>query len=101
MSARNYQLTITAAPQRLSAALPDTERGGKQDEACRQILLQTETDCFIGASSAMTTSIYGFKLLSATTTPVPIGPFPDGPVKLSDIFVIGTSGVLHIFTIPY
>jgi hypothetical protein len=101
MAARNYQLTITAAPQRLPVAIPVPERGGPQDEACRQILLQTETDCFIGASAAMTTSVYGFKLLSATGTPVPIGPFPDGPVKLSDIFVIGTSGILHIFCIPY
>ena len=103
MAARNYQLSITAAPQRLSVALPDPERGGKQDEACRQIILSTETDCFIGASAAMTTSIYGKKLFADTnaTQPLVIGPFPDGPVKLSDIFVIGTSGVLHIFTIPY
>lgn len=103
MASRSYQLTITAAPQRLSVALPVTERGGPQDEAFRQIILSTETDCFIGSSSALTTSNYGKKIFADTnaTEPTVIGPFPDGPVKLSDIFVVGTSGVLHIFAIPY
>lgn len=103
MAARAYQLTITAAAQRLSAALPVTERGGSQDEAFRQIILSTETDCFIGASASLTTSNYGKKLFADTnaTEPLVIGPFPDGPVKLSDLFVIGTSGVLHILGIPY
>lgn len=103
MAARHYQLTITAAAQRLSVAIPVTERGGPQDEAFREIILSTETDCFIGGSSALTTTSYGKKLFAdAATTPLyKIGPFPDGPVKLSDIFVVGTSGVLHIFGIPY
>lgn len=103
MAARHYQMTITAAPQRLSVALPapDPSRGGSEDEAFREIQLQTETDCFIGASASMTTSNYGFKMVSAQTQPYRIGPFDAGPVKLSDLFVIGTSGTLHILAIPY
>jgi hypothetical protein len=103
MAARSFNLTITAAAQQLSSVLSPSQRGGPVDEAYRQIILTTETDCFIGSSSSLTTSIYGFKLFAQTASmePLYIGPFPDGPVKLSDLWVIGTSGVLHIFAIPY
>lgn len=105
MASRSYQLTITAAPQRLSVALPapDPSRGGTEDEAFREIWLSCETDCFLGSSSSLTTTTYGKKLFAdAATTPLyKIGPFDAGPVKLSDLFVVGTSGILHIFGIPY
>lgn len=102
MAVRHYNLTITAAAQPLSNALSPTTRGGTVDEAFRQIYLTTETDCFIG-TSGVTTSVYGFKLFAqtATTVPLEIGPFDTGPVKLSDVYVIGTSGTLHIFGIPF
>lgn len=101
MAARDFSLTITAAAQPLSAALSDTQRGGKVDESYRQIQLSCETDCYIGGSSSLTTSAYGYKLLAAATQPLTIGPFESGPVKLSDLYVIGTSGKLHIFGIPF
>ena len=101
MAARDYTLTITAVAQPLSNALTPTTRGGIVDEAMRQIILTTETDCFIGGSSAVTTSNYGYKVVSAQTLPVVIGPFETGPVKLSDLWVIGTSGKLHILAIPF
>ncbi len=103
MAVRDFTLTITAAAQKLSSALANTERGGAQDEAYRQIILTCETDCFIGASSSLTTSTYGYKLFAATnaTMPLVIGPFDAGPVKLSDLWVIGTSGKLHILGVTY
>ena len=102
MAARHYNLTITAVAQPLSNALSPTTRGGQSDEAYRHLILTTETDCFIGASG-VTTSVYGFKLFAqtATTVPIEIGPFDTGPVKLSDLYVIGTSGTLHILGIPF
>lgn len=102
MSVRHYNLAITAAAQPLSNALTPATRGGSADEACRQVILSTETDCFIGGSG-VTTSVYGYKVFAATnaTEPLVIGPFDAGPVKLSDIYVVGTSGNLHILAIPY
>lgn len=103
MALRSYQLTITAAAQPLSAVLANTQRGGPNDEAFREILLTADTDCFIGATSAITTSTYGLKIFAQVSTQYPfeLGPFDDGPIKLSDIWVIGTSGVLHILGIPF
>lgn len=102
MAARHYTLAITAAAQRLSNALSPTTRGGSADEAFRQVRLTASTDCFIGGAD-VTTTAYGQKLFAeaATTVPCDIGPFPDGPVKLSDLFVVGTSGTLYILGIPY
>ncbi len=100
MSVRHFTLTITAAAQRLSSVLADTQPGGTRDEAYSELQISTETDCFIGKSD-VTTADYGIKVLAAATLPVKIGPFNSGPVKLSEIYVIGTSGKLHIFGIPY
>lgn len=102
MSLRQYQLTITAAPQKLSAVLANTERGGPQDEAYRQIILSADADCFIGNSAALTTSNYGLKIFAqvAGVYPIDLGAEDAGAIKLSDIWVVGTSGVLHILGIP-
>lgn len=100
MAARHFTLTITTAAQRLSSVLSPSTVGGTVDEAYRQICLTTETDCFVGGSG-VTTSDYGYKVVAAQTLPLVIGPFETGPVKLSDIYVIGTSGKLHIFGIPF
>jgi hypothetical protein len=101
VAVRDFTLTITAAAQKLSAALANTERGGPQDESYRELSITCETDCFLGSSSSLTTSTYGIKVLAAATLPVKIGPFDAGPVKLSDIWVIGTSGKLHVLGITY
>jgi len=98
---KDFTLTITAAAQRLSSVLATPAVGGADDIPYRQLLLTTETDCFLGGSSALTTSNYGVKLASAQTLPVVIGPFETGPVKLSDLWVIGTSGKLHILGVPF
>lgn len=102
MSVRMYNVTITAAAQRLSVALANTERGGPADEAMSQILLTADTDCYLG-DSTVTTTTYGLKLFAATASSpvVSIGPWEAGPVKLSDIWVIGTSGKLKILAFPY
>lgn len=103
MAARQYNLTITAVAQRLSAAIPtDPNRGGTRDEACREIWISATTDCFLG-DAAVTTSVYGKKIFAdAAGTPLyKLGPFDAGPVKLSDLYVVGTSGTLNLITIPF
>ena len=106
MAARAYQLTVTGAAQPLSAAIPiDPSRGGPLDEAYRQILLSMDTAvAFIGNSSAVASNNYGVEVwIAAAGNPLPIsiGPFEAGPIKLSDLYVIGSSGTLHILAVPY
>ena len=105
MAARAYTLAVTAVAKPLSQAIPtDPSRGGPRDEAMRQILLSMDTAvAFIGDSS-VTTTVYGVEIWIAAAgvfLPVSIGPFDAGPVKLSDLYVIGTSGTLHILAIPF
>ena len=106
MAARMFNLTVTAVAQPLSAALASpTTRGGSQDEAFRQILLSMDTAVAFIGDSTVTTSSYGVEVFVAASPnnplPVSIGPFDAGAVKLSDLYVIGTSGKLHILAIPY
>jgi hypothetical protein len=100
---KDFTLTITAVAQRLSSVLADPTVGGKDDIPYRQVILSTETDCFIGGSSTLTTSNYGKKVFVDTnaTPPLVLGPIADGSIKLSDVWVIGTSGKLHILGVAY
>lgn len=98
-----YTLTITAVAQRLSQAIPaDKTRGATQDLALRELWVSASADCFLGDSN-VTTSVYGKKIFAdaATTPDYKFGPYDAGPIKLSDIFVVGTSGTLFLFAVPY
>lgn len=107
MSARDYTLTLTGVAQRLSSVLTNTERGGPQDEAYRIIMLQPDkantNDVFVGASSSVSSSVYGIRLdATDTLPPVELGHYDTGPIKLSDLWVFGTNNEkLHIFGIPF
>lgn len=109
MAARHYTLTLNGAAQRLSTVLATTTPGGPNDEALRQIILcaapANTAVVAIGATSSVTTTDCGFTLdPTQATAPdrVSIGPFETGPVKLSDLYAIGTNGEkLHIFAIPF
>lgn len=109
MAARDYTLTLTGVAQRLSSVLANTTPGGTNDEACRQIVLAADPGnaaaVFVGASAAVSSSLFGFSLDPTQATAQDrqsLGPFPDGPVKLSEIWVIGSSNEkLHVFAVPY
>ena len=109
MSARDFTLTLNGSAQRLSTVLADTQPGGTRDEAYRQIVLAADpantAAVFVGASSSVTSSNFGFSLDPTQATAKDresIGPFNDGPIKLSEIWVIGTNNEkLHIFGVPY
>lgn len=107
MSARDYTLTLNGAAQCLRSVLGNTERGGPQDEAYRIIMLQPDkantNDIFVGSSSAVSSSLYGIRMDAAdTVTSLEMGHFDTGPIKLSDLWVIGTNNEkLHIFGIPF
>jgi len=98
MSFRHYALTLSGAAQRLSSVLGDTQPGGTQDVACRQIFLAADPAngnvIYIGgASPVVSAESHAFSLdpTQATQLPVSIGPFNAGPVKLSEIWALGTA----------
>jgi len=98
MSWRHYALTLSGSAQRLSSVLGDTQPGGTQDVACRQILLaadpaNTAVVYVGGASPVVSATSHAFSLdpTQASQGPVSIGPFNAGPVKLSEIWALGTA----------
>ena len=107
MALRAYQLTLAAAAQRLSnvygGASANNAIDPKQDIPYRQILLQaTGADAVIGMDSATAAAgTYGTNVDSSDLQPVTLGPFSEGPIKLSDIWAAGASATIHITGIPY
>lgn len=108
MSVRDFTLTLNGAAQRLSTVLAVTEPGGSRDEAYRQLMLQADpanaAAVYVGSSNAVSAASHGFSLdpTQATAPVLVIGPFETGPVKLSEIWVLGTNTEkLHIFGIPF
>jgi hypothetical protein len=103
-------LTLTGNVQRLSEALADPRPGGPGDVPFRSLHLQPDganaNAIFLGASAALTTSVYGVRL-PASASGVPSAPYvfefsSEGPLKLSHLYVRGTSGEkLHIFGVPF
>jgi len=109
-----YQLTLTGVAQRLSNAYglgpmpsPVTSEFAAADIPLRQISFQALTaagaDIYVGDSSAVSSTVHGFRVDPANTQqPFVLGPFDCGPMKLSDFWVLGTTGeVLLIGAIPY
>ena len=107
MGLRHYVLTLSGAAQQLSSVLPVTQRGGAQDEALRFLTLQpgkaNTNDVFVGATSAVSSSVYGMRLdPTDTQAPTELGTHDAGPIKLSDVWVIGTADEkLHVLAIPF
>lgn len=109
MALRSYQLALTGAARRVSEVYgtPPTPVLGNQgglpvvDIPYRQVLLQAETaDVFIGMDATVTATIYGTKVDSTDLQPITLGPFDQGPIKLSDLWAFGTA-TLHILGIPF
>lgn len=108
MAFRTYSLLLNGSAQRLSSVLTDTEVGGREDIAYQQIILSAaagnSNPVFIGSSSGVTSTAYGFALDATQATAKDresIGPFPTGRIKLSEIWVIGTNAErLQIAGVP-
>ncbi len=102
MNARHFTVTLAAAATRLSEAYgAGTAVGGSADIPYRQLLFNAESaDAFVGASDVSAT-VYGVKVDSAENLPVVLGPFDQGPLKLSDLYAAGAGATLHILGIPY
>lgn len=114
MPAFSGQLVLAAAARQLSdiygtppAALvppsPGNQRGlAMVDVPMRQVLFIAEgADGFIGADANVTASAYGVKVDSTENVPVSIGPFDNGGIKLSDLWVAGNGCTLHVLGIEF
>jgi hypothetical protein len=102
---RTFQLSLAATQQRLSdvyggADVPGNEVA-KDDIPYRQVILQAATAAaYVGSDPAtLSTTVYGNKI--AIDGSLVLGPFDQGPIKLSDLYVLGASCVLHVTGIPF
>ena len=100
------QLVLAAGAQRLSNLYGGASVGDAivpaLDVPLRQVLLVAEgADAFLGATSATTSSAYGVKVDSAENVPTPLGPFDNGGIKLSDVWVAGAGATLHVLGIVF
>lgn len=108
MGLRHYTVTLTAtATPVLTLVDPTLARGGARDEAFRFISVQAgkanNSDAFVGGPT-LTTTDYGVRLDPGDTAPPLdlVGHYDAGPVKLSDIYVVGAAGEkLHFLCIPF
>jgi len=106
MAARSFNLTLAATQQRVSDVYGGTPGSidPKVDIPYRQVWLQASgAAAFIGSDPAvLSTTVYGNKVDSANTgSGLELGPFNQGPIKLSDLYALGSGSTLHILGIPY
>ena len=99
MAVHHITLTLTGVAQPLQAA----PAAGSPSTNCREVHIQNtknNSDVFVGGSTVSTTD-YGFALVSSSTVPAEIVMRPAGHnVNLSSTYVIGTNGnVIHIIYI--
>ncbi len=109
---QDVTLTLSGVAQQLVApdGAPPFGSSGKLDNAMRTITLQADPAnahvVYVGGSSAVSSTLYGIILplppSSIPAVPVVIGAYDSGPIKLSDIWVIGTAGEkLHVLGVLY
>lgn len=111
---QHFNLTLTGAPQNLlTAATPATGTSVAAQTAnrpLRAIHLQAaganSGAIFVGDDAQVSSTDYGVRIpvpaTSVPAAPFSFGDFESGPLKLQDVWVIGTGDdVLHILTVPY
>lgn len=95
---KTYQVALAATSKRLS-----DQFGGNEslNIPFRQLIITaTGADGYLGDASTVTT-VTGLKVATAATVALSIGPFPTGPVKLSDFYAIGAGSTLTILGVPF
>jgi hypothetical protein len=99
-------VTLAAAAQRASVMYGGASLNNgispAQDVPLRQVLLQaTGADAFVGATDQTTSTAYGTKVSSTDLQPVSIGPFDNGGIKLSDLWVAGAGSTLRVLGVVF
>lgn len=111
MALKHFVLNLSGAAQRLSqvyaSGAGNAQPSAAEDIPYRQVFIQAfdanSNDVYVGSSNAVSASNYGFHLDAANNIPpVVLGPFETGPIKLSDIWVIGTLNEdISILGVPF
>lgn len=112
MALKSYSLTLNGSAQRLSQVLASGANNADPDKAedvpFRQLRLQADPAnanvVYVGDSVAVSASAHGASLdpTEASAYPLILGPFPTGPLRLSDLWVVGTNAQrLMILGIPF
>lgn len=110
MAYKQYTLVLTGVAQRVSTVLANSQVGGPQDVACRQIVFAmgpaNGAPLYVGSDNTVSATNHAFVLGTPVTQGpwdrVTIGPFSAGPVKLSDFWVLGTANErLMIGLVPF
>jgi len=95
---KTYQVALAATSKRLSDGFGGSEA---LNIPFRQLILTaTGGTAYLGSDATVTTST-GLPVLTTATNPLSIGPFPTGPVKLSDFYAIGAGSTLTILGVPF
>lgn len=110
---QHYTLTLSGAAQRLSQVYPsganDARPTAAEDLPYRQVILQADPAngavVYIGGASTVSATSHGASLDPTQATAqdrLSLGPFETGPVKLSDLWVLGTAAQrLMVLAIPF
>ena len=102
---RQYNLTLDGTAQSLADAIVPAPL--TVEENLRDIILQPDdgaSNPFFFGDENVTLAVYAFRLEGGATPPLPfsVGHFSTGPLKLGDLWVIGTADeILNIGVIPY
>jgi hypothetical protein len=107
MAAFSYQLTLSGSAQHLSDAFGDGTGvvNPIHDIPFRALVLQAQkagADVFVGTDKTVSSTVFGVRLdPTASAPPLVLGGFDQGPLRLSDFWVVGTNTqVLTILGIP-
>jgi len=104
---QDFTLTFSGAAQRLSSVLTNPAVGGPDDLSIQLLTLQPDTAnaaaCYVGGTSAVSATLYGFALPVGSGNPAPLVlSLAQARARLSDFWVFGTSGQkLHILLVGY
>lgn len=112
MAFRTYTLTLTGVAQRLSDVYGDGlgVADARHDIPYRQLLFQAVDanthNVFFGMDKTVSGTNFGFHLDQPSPNiihpPIGFGPFEAGPIKLGDVWVLGTNGEqITIAGIPF
>jgi len=105
-------LTLTGVAQRLSqvyaSGAGNVDPSAAEDIPYRQVILSADPAntavVYVGSSSSVSSTSHGFSLdpTQASQVPVSLGPFETGPLKLSEIWVLGTNNErVMLGLVPY
>lgn len=100
----SFQLTLAAAAQRLSNGYGGASSGNAidpvQDVPLREVHIYAEAQpLYIGKDANVASSSFGDTCTA--TNRIIIGPYNNGGIKLSDVWIAGAGATAHVFGVVF